>query len=141
MGRASRKFARNGPRRVPPKVFTAPPPVDDGFLSILNVGAGDLRISFNPKFPAEVERAREMVTDMLRRGYAIVVAEEDGTHSPVNAFDPATCEYIVADSAPARVEPEGDAPLPEPKKRGRPRTRRIPARRARATAIAPSAGG
>jgi hypothetical protein len=125
--------------RTPPQ--TVQPHPADGFLSILNVGAGDLRISFNPKYPAEAKRAREMVTDMLRRGYAIVVAEEDGTHSPVNAFDPETCEYIVADSAPVGAEEEAAAAPPTPRKRGRPRTRRIPARKARATAIAPSAGG
>src|ERR1700728_3973326 len=42
-------------------------------LSILNVGDGDTKISFDKDKPAERKRACRIVTDMLHRGYAILV--------------------------------------------------------------------
>ena len=106
-----------------------------GTLSILNVGAGDLVISFDSDDPDEVAKARKMVEDMLKAGYALVVEEEDGTHSPVQRFDPETDEYIVADINFRKAKGESRA------RRQKAPKRRLKASRARATAIAPSAGG
>lgn len=109
-----------------------------GVLSVMNVGAGDLTVHFDPRFPDEVKRARKMVEDMLRAGYALVVREEDGTHSPVQEFDPETCTYVVADMDFRQAK--GDA-RERRKKSGNKRSRWVPASEAHATAIAPSAGG
>lgn len=104
-----------------------------GTLSVLNAGAGDLRISFNARRPEEVEQARKTVTDLLQQGYAIVIEDEKGEHRVVQEFDPATNEYIVA-----ALPSEGGQQ--KKKSRRKPR-RRVKASETRATAIAPSAGG
>ncbi len=112
---------------------------ETGVLFVLNVGAGDLTLHFDPRFPDEVKRAKKMVEDMLRDGYALVVREEDGTHSPVQEFDPETCTYIVADTDSR--QPKEDMRKRRKSKRAARKRRRVPASKAHATAIAPSAGG
>lgn len=122
-------------------------------LSVLNVGAGDTKLSFDKDKPAERERAARIVTEMLRMGYAILVqvGEKDGRplFQSASAFDPDTCEYIVA-GLPEEEEREiaaqirGDeavvpAPTPAPKQRAA--RRRLPAAKTRAVAVARSAGG
>ncbi len=87
-----------------------------GEISILNVTQGDAKITFDKDKPQEREYAARVVTDMLKRGYAIVVEIAKGVYERVDAFDPDTCEYLIAGlpqeatAAPAR-------------KRGRPRRR------------------
>mgnify|MGYP002142381953 CR=1 FL=1 len=44
-----------------------------GTVAILNVSAGDTKLTFDPKMPAEVARAAKVVKDMLRRGFALLV--------------------------------------------------------------------
>jgi hypothetical protein len=44
-----------------------------GELGILNVGAGDTKLTFDPSKPAEVKRAGKVVKDMLKRGFAILI--------------------------------------------------------------------
>lgn len=114
---------------------------DRGVVSILNAGAGDLRISFNSKKREEVQAARQMVTDLLKQGYAIVVEDENGDHQVVREFDPATNEYIVTGpsvvAAPTAEETPAEPAATKPKAQ----RRRIRAGSTRATAIAPSAGG
>lgn len=132
----------------------------NGTLSILNVGAGDTKLSFDKSNPAERIRAGRIVTDMLRRGYALLVeVERDGAkaYERVQAFDPETSEYIIADFDPLAATPaptentdhgsetqaseESSAPAAESTKRKRGRPRRIPAEGASAVAVARSAGG
>lgn len=129
-------------------------------LAILNVGEGDTKLSFDPAKPEERERAARIVTDMLKRGFAIMVLVEVRDGEPlyrrVKAFDPETCEYIIAgdpgaDEVLAGAKPD-DAPAPPenatteayqkrmPKRRGRP-PKRIPAEKAKAVGVARSAGG
>lgn len=48
-----------------------------GQIGILNVGAGDTKISFDKNNPAERIRSARIVTDMLRRGYALLVEVTD----------------------------------------------------------------
>ena len=115
-----------------------------GEIGILNVGAGDTKLSFDPKKPAERERAAKVVEDMLKRGYAILVQVGTRKGKPLyqraEAFDPKTCEYIIV-GAPEDAEIEDPAPSkPAPRPRGRPR-KRLPAETTRATAVARSAGG
>ncbi|HYE70631.1 MAG TPA: hypothetical protein VD932_03815 [Aquabacterium sp.] len=133
-----------------------------GQLGILNVGAGDTKISFDPSKPAEVERACAVVMDMIRRGYAIMVqvGERDGKplYMRAESFDPATAEYIVVGLPETNVaaaepklrnpetnEPDDDDKAQEaeeaspPKRKGR--GRRIAARSTHGVAVAPISGG
>lgn len=74
----------------------------DGEVGILNVGAGDIRISFDPKNPAEVIRAKRIVKDMLRGGYALLVEVEKGVYQRALDFDEERCEYVIADYDPTQ---------------------------------------
>lgn len=131
-----------------------------GELSILNVGAGDVKITFNRGDVAEVIRAKRIITDMLRRGFALVVEVErngEKAYERVESFDEKTGEYLICDFDPleaarldAQGEPEAIAGKPaEPaspadtgksQQRGRP-SKRLPMEKTRATAVGRSAGG
>lgn len=130
-----------------------------GEVAILNVSAGDTKLTFDPNNPAETERASKTVKDMLRRGYAILIeaGKDKKTGEPLyrraHDFDPETNEYIIA-GAPAD-EPEeqngdttagnGDAGPDKPAARGRrggrKSTTRVPAEGTKAVAVARTAGG
>ena len=124
-----------------------------GQLGILNVGAGDTKLTFDPAKPAERERAAKVVTDMLRRGYAILVQvgrdEKGPLYRRAEGFDPETCEYIIvgapddetvpAETAPAETAPATAAGI-DPK-RTRRKTTRVPAESTHAVSVARSAGG
>lgn len=73
-------------------------------LDVLNCGAGDISLVFNANDPMEVERAKRIVQDMLRRGYALFVTGTDGKLTKVNAFDEKLGVYLIADG------PDGSAP-------------------------------
>lgn len=113
-------------------------------LSILNVGEGDNKLSFDPEKPVERERAAHIVTDMLRRGYAISIRTDrknkhgEPIYARVKGFDPNTCEYIIDN-----LSPEDEAEIAErmsgKKKRGR--KTRIAAATVPAVAIARTARG
>ncbi len=78
-----------------------------GTVGILNVGAGDTKLSFDKDNPAERIRAARIVRDMLRRGYALLIeVEVNGEKKFQRAldFDEAVCEYIIAD-----FDPQGEA--------------------------------
>lgn len=98
-----------------------------GTLDILNCGAGHLKLSFDKDKPEEVEKAKTAVQDMLKRGYTIFIEVPDGRCKdgkglrPVKEFDPATNEYI--------VEAPGSS------------SERVPAEKAKASGVAPIAGG
>ena len=126
-----------------------------GQIGILNVGAGDTKLSFNPDDPAECIRAARIVADMLKRGYALLIdtGVKDKNGKPIyrraKAFDENTCEYIIADfdptvgveepdESPAKTTPR--API-EKVRRGRVTIKRIPASATNAVAVARSAGG
>lgn len=132
-----------------------------GEVGILNVGAGDTKLSFDPKNPAERIRAARIVKDMIRRGYALLVDTGDGSYARATDFDETKCEYIIADFDPVTAAEAEEArtadehhekePSAAPvslregtqKRRGRPpgRTRRIDAGKANSVAVARSAGG
>lgn len=80
-----------------------------GTVGILNVGAGDTKLSFDPKNPAECIRSGRIVEDMIRRGYALLVRVpgkkgKPDTYARAKGFDPNTCEYIIADLDPVAAE-------------------------------------
>jgi hypothetical protein len=132
-----------------------------GTVGILNVGAGDVKLSFDRKNPAERERAAKIVGDMIKRGFTILVEVGTRNGEPLfqraKAFDPETCEYIIAGDAPADAkeaidgikEEKPEAPpevAPTDVRRrgpGRPRKTnvRIPAERTRAVSVGRTAGG
>lgn len=127
-------------------------------IAILNVGAGDTKLSFDPKDKPGREHAKRVVQDMLKRGYAIMVqvGEQDGEpiYRRAKGFDPKTCEYIIMGTPD---EEKAQEPLaqkiaedvefseaPPRRKRGRPRKARetrVPAESTRAVSVARSAGG
>jgi hypothetical protein len=127
----------------------------DGTIGILNVGAGDTKLTFDKAKPAERDRAARVVTDMLKRGFAILVQVGTRKGEPLyqraKAFDPKTCEYIIVgapDDAEIETPPPAKSGPPGVGKadrrsagRGKASLRRIPAEKTRATAVARSAGG
>ena len=79
-----------------------------GSVGVLNVGAGDTKFIFDSSDPAECIRAARIVTDMLRRGYALLI-EVPGkkgakpTYQRVHAFREDTASYIIADLDPVQA--------------------------------------
>lgn len=133
-----------------------------GQIGILNVGCGDTKLSFDKSNPAECIRAARIVTDMIKRGYALLVEVEQPngtkTYQRVYAFREETCEYVIADMDPLQAQradeqeaqneqagetsseaatPQGDKARPKGK-RG---TRTLKASETRGVAVARSAGG
>ena len=134
-----------------------------GNIGILNVGAGDTKLVFDPDNPADCIRAARIVKDMLRRGYALLVdsgrKDKDGRAIYTRAydFDETKYEYIVADFDPIIAakedadeptaespatprEGEGAAEGSPTRRKGRPR-KRVSATAVNAVAVARSAGG
>jgi hypothetical protein len=134
-------------------------------LGILNVGAGDTKLVFDKNNPAERIRSARIVTDMLRRGYALLI-EVDGAYQRVHSFREDTCEYIIADFDPVVAQAEdartnertnepaaapadgaaGEKTLATPRiaggrRRGRPSTKTVDAATTRGIAVSRSAGG
>ena len=87
-------------------------------IDVLNTGYGDFELRFDPNKPDEVQKAKETITDMLKRGYAIFVQQGEQTFR-VRRFDPDKNVYII-----------GSTPAEE-----------IPMAETRATAVGRSAGG
>lgn len=137
-----------------------PEDIQLGTVGILNVGAGDTKLSFDPSNPAERIRAARIVRDMLRRGYALLIeVERNGVKKFERAleFDEAVCEYVIADFDPVVAQEEdrneqeaGEAPSnaeagaateAAPRRRpGRPK-KSVPAESTRAVAVARISGG
>lgn len=118
---------------------------DNGMLDVLNVGTGHLTFRFDKGHEDEVEKAKKVIADMLKRGYMIFV-KVDGEQKRVRAFDPLHEEYIVEEPE-VIPEPEQIAAPAVPQRRGRGRppgsknAARVPMRRTVATGIGPTAGG
>lgn len=126
-----------------------------GEIGILNVGAGDTKLTFDKTNPAECIRSGRIVTDMLRRGYALLIEVDDGagkkTCARVKEFREDVSEYIIADMDPliaAKADEETNeqpsrAPTPgeDAPKAGKGRTKSVPASSTRGIAVARSAGG
>jgi hypothetical protein len=116
--------------------------MENGSVAILNVGEGDTKLSFDPEKPVERERAAKIITDMLRRGYAIMihVGEKDGVREYRRAagFDPKTCEYLIVGLS-SEEEQEIEEQLSGKKKPRR--YTRVAAQTTTAVAVARSARG
>lgn len=72
-------------------------------INILNVGEGDLKITFDPKLSDDLKQAKATITSLLKQGFAIMVEVGKNEKGPlfqrVKRFDPKTCEYIVLGEA------------------------------------------
>jgi len=101
--------------------------VNNGEVAILNCAEGDTRLTFDSNDESEVRRAREIVTDMLRRGYTIslLVDGEPKKMEKVTGFDPEADEYVIS-------SPRGGS---------KKAASRVSAKGRRAIAVAPTAGG
>lgn len=111
-------------------------------LDVLNVGAGHVEIRFGKKDPVEVDRAKRMITDMLKRGYVLFVEGKGKELQRVRSFDAKAGVYYVSDVADVE-EAAGDtvtSDLQPTLKKGRP-PKAVPMEKAKATAIGRSAGG
>lgn len=118
-------------------------------VRILNVGAGDTKLTFDKDNPADCIRAARIVKDMLRRGYALLVqvppekADDKPTYQRVMEFREDTYEYIIADfdpvtAADADQQESADAPA-RPAFKGRKRS--LSATDTKAVAVPHRAGG
>lgn len=129
-----------------------------GEIGILNVGAGDTKLTFDKNNPAECIRSGRIVTDMLRRGYALLIEVKDKkgkvTYARAKEFRADVNEYIIADFDGATAEqadretdeqPSGAAaPRQDAEAPGKGRALRlkaVPAAGTRGIAVARSAGG
>jgi len=91
-----------------------------GTIEVLNTTKGHLTLEFeNP------QQAKEQVTDLLRKGYVIIV-EHDGQSHKVSGYDAETNEYLCE---PKRVPGSASG------------TVKVPAQTTKPTAVAPSSGG
>ena len=120
-----------------------------GSLSVLNVGAGDIKVVFNKDDKGESKRAIRMLSDMQQRGYLIAVELPDGSYTRAERIDATRGRYVITvpdDVAdPAEAEPVAATRKGSTKKsvvkgkRGRKVS--VPIQKARAVGVARSAGG
>lgn len=129
-------------------------------IGILNVGAGDTKLVFDPADPEGMKRAARIVTDMIRRGFVILVqvgeqmfnGKKEPLYVRAHGFIEGTCEYIIADDQPEEhrgetredQRREATASAAEPQRRGRPRgsrNRRVSATGRHGVAVGRTAGG
>lgn len=114
-----------------------------GELSVLNVGAGDIQVTFNEHDKAERQRAIKMLKDMQSRGYAILVELDDGTYTRAVEIDATRGRYVLQ-LPEADAHLAGDEAEVVKRKRGRPPGRSrvsTPIKSRKAVGVARSAGG
>lgn len=80
---------------------------ETGNLCVLNVGAGDIRVTFNHADTGESAKALRMLTDMMSRGYAVLVELPDGSYTRVQQVDATRGRYVI--TLPEDVAPPADA--------------------------------
>lgn len=109
-----------------------------GVLDVLSIGKGDLRLVVGGDAPEEIEKARRIIEQMLKAGYAIFV-ETDAGPKRVKKFNAHRMTYLVSE-IPEETEPE-----PAAKPRGRPKKKAVetdvPVAGSKATAVGRTAGG
>jgi hypothetical protein len=91
-------------------------------IDILNCRMGHTEVRFAKGEPEEVDRAKEMVQQMMRAGYTIFVHGPDGELLKVDDFDAERECYIIG-------------------KKDDTKKRKVPIRKARASAVGRTAGG
>ncbi len=124
-----------------------------GMLEVLSVGKGDIKLTVGGSDPEEVDKARRVIEEMLRKGYAIYVETDTGVRR-VKKFNKYRLTYIIAEVAepePAPPEPEPESGKPKPATRKAPVSkstkastvveREVPLAGSRAKAVGRTAGG
>lgn len=131
--------------------------VAPGVLEVLSVGKGDLKLTWDPDKPEDLDNARKTIEEMLRKGYSIFV-ETDVGPARVQRFSPERMEYIIREvvegtelptgpAAPAAlgtgdaVKPDEVIPPGKAKAAKKTRERKVPVAGSKATAVGKSAGG
>jgi hypothetical protein len=128
-----------------------------GEVAVLNVAAGDTKLTFDPNDPEEAARSAKIVDDMIKRGFVLMIEVGRDERGPLyrraTAFDPDTHEYIIAgtamDEAGSATTESSNVEDPPAKARGRRKgtsrssgsTRRVKASSAKAVAVARVSGG
>jgi len=132
MGRAStaKRHRRPAPKAAHIEV------VCPGMLEVLSVGKGDIKLSVGGSDPAEVEKARKIIEEMLRKGYGIFVEGDNGL-TRVKRFNPKRMTYIITEVVDETPEEAASPPV----KPRRTREREVPVAGSRAKAIGRTAGG
>lgn len=113
-----------------------------GMLDVLSIGHGDVKLTLDTSDPKDVEDARQLIEEMLRKGYSIFVDTDEGP-TKVREFNPKRMTYVVADvpGNELAAAPEQKPLPPGSSKPGRKRTREVPVAGSRSTAVGRSAGG
>lgn len=106
-----------------------------GMLEILSVGKGDIKLTVGGSDPAEIDKARKIIEEMLRAGYSIFVETDQGL-TRVKRFNPRRMTYCIVETADA--QPLAAVP---PVKPVRTVERHVPVAGSRAKAIGRTAGG
>ncbi len=96
----------------------------NGMLEVLNVREGHMTFRFDRDDKKETEKARKVITDMLARGYSILVETDSGVHR-VTKFNPKHDYYIVKEIG----------------EDGKKKTKKFPMKTTKATGIGRTAGG
>lgn len=119
-----------------------------GVLDVLQIGRGHLRMTIEEGNAVDVDRAKRVLEDMMRRGYAIFVEDADGATHRVKRFDPKRFVYVIDDTmsaVPATGPEDAEPAVPaQPRAGGRRKaapTKELPVGSSRATAVGRSAGG
>lgn len=114
--------------------------VTPGMLEVLSVGKGDLRITIGGD-EDDTEKARALVEEMLRKGYALFVDTDDGL-TRVKQFNPKRMSYVITEIVPdvALVAPDETVGA-RPARQRRTRDRHVPVSGSRAVAVGRTAGG
>mgnify|MGYP001618162412 FL=1 len=117
-----------------------------GSLSCLNVAGGDITITYDKNDAAEAIRAKRIITEMLGRGYALLIEGKNGKYTRAKGFDPKVGEYIIADYDPTVEDIEENeqsktTPAAKPTIKKGTRYKRVPMEKSKAVAVAPSSGG
>lgn len=116
--------------------------IKTGSLSVLNCGMGDLEITYNASDVKDMARARRIIGDMLKRGYALFVKGTDEALIRVEEFSEKHNAYVIVDgpTVPAETVPLEETPVEIKPKRGA-RRRIIKQEHASIIAVPRTAGG
>lgn len=119
-----------------------------GKVGILNVGAGDTKLTFDTSKPDELRKSAAIVEDMIRRGFVLLIEtgrdEKGPLYRRATGFDASTAEYIIAGpSAPQEITGNDEEPASAPKagRKGKSGILRVAASSTDAVAVARTAGG
>lgn len=109
-----------------------------GILDVLSIGKGDLRLDVGGN-EADRERAKDLIGEMLEKGYAIFVETDDGPVR-VMGFIASEMSYLIVDADQEAPEPP-PTPTAKPAKAKKATRKKVPVEGSRATAVGRTAGG